>query len=106
MVESRWKNDGIALDQDDRTRTAAGSLGYVGLSMEISVLGPLRVIIAGRLVALPAKQRTLLAILAFQPNQFGFVQPVLARREDRVVVGGHQRLVAARHVLQPRDMRR
>ena len=37
--------------------------------MEISVLGPLRVTIAGRLVALPAKQRTLLAILAFQPNR-------------------------------------
>jgi ParB-like chromosome segregation protein Spo0J len=29
---------------------------------------------------------------------FGFVQPVLARREDRVVVGGHQRLVAARRL--------
>jgi DNA modification methylase len=29
-------------------------------------------------------------------NQFGFVQPVLARREDAVVIGGHQRLVAAR----------
>jgi DNA modification methylase len=29
---------------------------------------------------------------------FGFVQPVLARREDRVVIGGHQRLVAARRL--------
>ncbi|MBI5289797.1 MAG: ParB N-terminal domain-containing protein, partial [Chloroflexi bacterium] len=29
-------------------------------------------------------------------QQWGFVQPVLARREDRVVVGGHQRLLAAR----------
>jgi DNA modification methylase len=29
-------------------------------------------------------------------REFGFVQPVLARREDRVVIGGHQRLVAAR----------
>ena len=28
-------------------------------------------------------------------RQFGFVQPVLARREDRTVIGGHQRLVAA-----------
>jgi len=37
--------------------------------MEISVLGPLRVTIAGRLVSLPAKQRTLLAILALQPNR-------------------------------------
>jgi hypothetical protein len=26
-------------------------------------------------------------------RQFGFVQPVLARREDRTVIGGHQRLV-------------
>src|SRR5450759_978481 len=31
-------------------------------------------------------------------RQFGFVQPVLARREDRTVVGGHQRLVAARRL--------
>jgi ParB/RepB/Spo0J family partition protein len=28
-------------------------------------------------------------------RQFGLVQPVLARREDRTVIGGHQRLVAA-----------
>ncbi len=31
-------------------------------------------------------------------RQFGFVQPVLARREDRVIIGGHQRLVAARRL--------
>jgi DNA modification methylase len=31
-------------------------------------------------------------------RQFGFVQPVLARREDRVVIGGHQRLIAARRL--------
>ena len=31
-------------------------------------------------------------------RQWGFVQPVLARREDRVVIGGHQRLVAARRL--------
>jgi hypothetical protein len=31
-------------------------------------------------------------------RQFGFVQPVLARRDDRTVIGGHQRLVAARRV--------
>jgi ParB-like chromosome segregation protein Spo0J len=29
---------------------------------------------------------------------FGFVQPVVARREDGVVIGGHQRLVAARRL--------
>jgi DNA modification methylase len=29
-------------------------------------------------------------------GEWGFVQPVLARREDRVVIGGHQRLLAAR----------
>jgi len=29
-------------------------------------------------------------------RQCGFVHPVLARREDRTVIGGHQRLVAAR----------
>src|SRR5436190_2705192 len=31
-------------------------------------------------------------------RSFGFVQPVLARREDRSVIGGHQRLVAARRL--------
>jgi DNA modification methylase len=31
-------------------------------------------------------------------RSFGFVQPVLARREDGTVVGGHQRLVAARRL--------
>ena len=29
-------------------------------------------------------------------QEFGFVDPVIARREDRSVIGGHQRLVAAR----------
>jgi ParB-like chromosome segregation protein Spo0J len=31
-------------------------------------------------------------------RQFGFVQPVLARQEDGTVIGGHQRLVAARRL--------
>jgi DNA modification methylase len=31
-------------------------------------------------------------------RQFGFVQPVLARRNDSTVIGGHQRLVAARRL--------
>ena len=31
-------------------------------------------------------------------RQFGFVQPVLARRQDGTVIGGHQRLVAARRL--------
>ena len=31
-------------------------------------------------------------------RQFGFVQPVLARRDDGIVIGGHQRLVAARRL--------
>jgi len=31
-------------------------------------------------------------------RQFGFVSPVLARREDQTVIGGHQRLVAARRL--------
>jgi DNA modification methylase len=31
-------------------------------------------------------------------RQFGFVSPVLARREDRTVIGGHQRLLAARRL--------
>ena len=29
-------------------------------------------------------------------REFGFVDPVIARREDSIVIGGHQRLVAAR----------
>lgn len=31
-------------------------------------------------------------------RQWGFVQPVLARREDGMVIGGHQRLVGARRL--------
>ena len=31
-------------------------------------------------------------------RQWGFVQPVLARREDSTVIGGHQRLLAARRL--------
>ena len=31
-------------------------------------------------------------------REFGFVQPVLARRDDGTVIGGHQRLVAARRL--------
>jgi ParB-like chromosome segregation protein Spo0J len=33
-------------------------------------------------------------------RHFGFVQPVLARRADGVVIGGHQRLTAARRLGQ------
>jgi len=29
-------------------------------------------------------------------REFGLVDPIIARREDRVVIGGHQRLIAAR----------
>jgi ParB-like chromosome segregation protein Spo0J len=28
-------------------------------------------------------------------REFGFVQPVIARHEDHIVIGGHQRLVAS-----------
>ncbi len=31
-------------------------------------------------------------------REFGFVQPVPARKSDNVVIGGHQRLVAARRL--------
>ena len=37
-----------------------------------------------------------LETLARSIREFGFVDPVIARREDRVVIGGHQRLLAAR----------
>src|SRR5687767_12965303 len=31
-------------------------------------------------------------------KEFGFVQPALARRDDKTVIGGHQRLLAARRL--------
>ncbi|HZA25634.1 MAG TPA: ParB N-terminal domain-containing protein, partial [Dehalococcoidia bacterium] len=31
-------------------------------------------------------------------RQFGLVDPIIARREDKTVIGGHQRLVAARRL--------
>jgi DNA modification methylase len=31
-------------------------------------------------------------------KEYGFIQPVLARREDKTVIGGHQRLIAARRL--------
>src|SRR5664280_3451636 len=31
-------------------------------------------------------------------RQFGFVEPVIARRKDATVIGGHQRLLAARRL--------
>src|SRR5438309_6241290 len=31
-------------------------------------------------------------------REFGFLQPVIARHDDHIVIGGHQRLVAARRI--------
>src|SRR5918999_5019285 len=31
-------------------------------------------------------------------RQFGLVDPIIARREDKTVIGGHQRLIAARRL--------
>jgi ParB/RepB/Spo0J family partition protein len=31
-------------------------------------------------------------------RQFGLVDPIIARREDKTVIGGHQRLLAARRL--------
>jgi ParB/RepB/Spo0J family partition protein len=31
-------------------------------------------------------------------REFGFLQPVIARHDDHIVIGGHQRLVAARRL--------
>jgi len=33
-------------------------------------------------------------------QKFGIVDPIIARRQDRTVIGGHQRLQAARLLLQ------
>ena len=38
-------------------------------------------------------------------KEYGFVQPVLVRREDKTVIGGHQRLVAARSASATRRCR-
>src|SRR5687767_14622937 len=50
----------------------------------------------------PANPRTIgeaeLAALTRSIREFGFVQPILARQADNVVIGGHQRLVAARRL--------
>jgi ParB-like chromosome segregation protein Spo0J len=32
-------------------------------------------------------------------REFGLVDPIIARREDKTVIGGHQRLVAARRLV-------
>ena len=39
---------------------------------------------------------TALEALTRSIREFGFVDPVIARRADKIVIGGHQRLVAAR----------
>ena len=39
-----------------------------------------------------------LEVLTRSLQQFGFVDPVIARRADKTVVGGHQRLLAARRL--------
>ena len=31
-------------------------------------------------------------------REFGLIDPIIARREDKVVIGGHQRLLAARKI--------
>ena len=31
-------------------------------------------------------------------REFGLIDPIIARREDKVVIGGHQRLLAARRI--------
>ena len=38
------------------------------------------------------------AALAGSLEQFGFLQPVIARGSDRLVIGGHQRIEAARQL--------
>jgi hypothetical protein len=37
-------------------------------------------------------------------NEFGFVEPVVARAEDGLVIGGHQRLTAYRRLLEQRGL--
>jgi ParB/Sulfiredoxin domain len=39
-----------------------------------------------------------LEALARSIREFGFVEPVVARRQDRTVIGGHQRLLTARRL--------
>jgi ParB-like chromosome segregation protein Spo0J len=50
----------------------------------------------------PANPRTIssaeLDALTRSIREFGLIQPILARHEDKMVIGGHQRLVAARRL--------
>jgi DNA modification methylase len=71
------------------TATATGSLATEMVSIDALRPDPAnpRSISPAELDALERSIRT-----------FGFVQPVIARREDGVVIGGHQRLVAARRL--------
>ena len=43
--------------------------GYIVGAMEVSLLGPVRLSVDGRSIRLPGKQRTLIAMLALQPNR-------------------------------------
>ena len=43
-------------------------------------------------------QRQVLELLKRVKEEFGLVDPIIARREDRTVIGGHQRLLAARRL--------
>ena len=71
------------------TSTATGSLGTEMVSIDALRPDPAnpRSISSGELDALERSIRT-----------FGFVQPVIARRADGIVIGGHQRLTAARRL--------
>ena len=50
----------------------------------------------------PANPRSISAAepeaLTRSVHEFGVVDPIIARREDRTVIGGHQRLLAARRL--------
>jgi len=79
---------------------AGGSEGQV--SMTTATLLTVEQVAIDQLRPDPANPRQIsereLDALERSIRQFGFVQPVLARREDRTVIGGHQRLVAARRL--------
>ena len=56
----------------------------------------------GKLIPDPANPRSIsdqeLEALTRSIREFGIVDPIIARKEDRTVIGGHQRLLAARRL--------
>ncbi len=80
----------------------SGRAGQIGMTSARLVSLTVEDVAIDRLHPDPANPRRIsddeLNALERSLREFGFVQPIVARREDGVVIGGHQRLVAARRL--------